>query len=77
MRPSFVTGAIAMLALAVTVVIAGAPGLHFAYQKPVLHVALETAASLIALLAAYLAAGRFHRSGRLDDLLLASGLGVL
>src|SRR6267142_101997 len=40
-------------------------------------VALETTAALVALLAAGLAYGRFRRSSRLDDLLLALALGLL
>ena len=48
-----------------------------AYRKPGMHVALEVAAALIGLAAAYLVFGRFRASRRLDHLLLATGLGVL
>jgi signal transduction histidine kinase len=62
---------------AVTVVVATSPVLPFGYHAPALHVALETAAALVALVAAFLVFGRLQRALRLDDLLLASGLGVL
>jgi signal transduction histidine kinase len=52
------------------------PPVDFASQQPVLHVALETAASLIALLAGFLVLGRFLRRGRFDELVLASALAV-
>jgi hypothetical protein len=45
----------------VTIVIALLPHLHFAYRRPMLHVALETAASLIALLAGFLVLGQLRR----------------
>jgi len=41
------------------------------------HVALETAATLIALLAAFLVGGRLHRRPLLNDLMLAAALAVL
>ena len=53
------------------------PGLRFAFGQPELQVALETAASLIALLAAFLAFGRLRRRGRLTDFALACALGVI
>jgi signal transduction histidine kinase len=49
----------------------------FAYERPALRVALETAAALIALLAAYLAFGRFRRSADVPDLALALALALL
>jgi signal transduction histidine kinase len=60
-----------------TVVGALVPSLHFGYRERDAHVALEAAAALIALLAAFLVFGRLQRSARLDDLLLACGLGVV
>ena len=54
-----------------TLAVALLPQLHFAYRQPPLHVALETAASLIALLAGFLVFGRLRREGRLNDLVLA------
>lgn len=61
----------------VTFVVALFPRLHFAYWQPSLHVALETAASLIALLAGFLVMGRLQRAGLLNELLLACGLALL
>jgi len=60
-----------------TVAVALLPQLHFAYRQPLLHVALETAASLVVLLAAFLVLGRLRRAGRLNELLLACGLALL
>ncbi len=52
------------------------PPLQFAHNGELLHVALETAASLIALLAGFLVFGRLRRRGELSDLLLACALAV-
>ena len=60
-----------------TLAVIAVPALHIAYRSATLHAALETAASLIAILAAFLIVGRVRRSTRLDELLLASGLSVL
>ena len=51
--------------------------LRFAYESPSLHVAFETAAASIALLAAYLVLGQFRHSRELDALLLGCGLGMM
>lgn len=51
--------------------------LHSGYQPSDLHVALEAAATLIALLAALLVAGRLRRRPLLNELMLASALAVL
>jgi signal transduction histidine kinase len=61
----------------VTVAVALLPQLHFAYRQPLLHVALETAASLIALLAGFLVFRRFRRASMLNELLLACALALL
>jgi signal transduction histidine kinase len=53
------------------------PGLRFAFGRPELQAVLETAASLIALLAGFLAVGRLRRLGRMTDLMLACALGVI
>ena len=58
-------------------IIVFAPGFHFAYANATLHVAFETAAASIALLAAYLVIGHFRHSRELDLLLLACGLGMM
>jgi signal transduction histidine kinase len=69
--------AVSVISAATTVAVATLPGLHFAYRRPPVHIALETAAALIALLAAFLVFGRVHRIARLDELVLASALGLL
>jgi signal transduction histidine kinase len=53
------------------------PHLRSGYRPSDLHVALETAATLIALLAAFLVGGRLLRRPLLNDLMLASALAVL
>src|SRR5712691_10974644 len=72
--PAAITGVLAAVGTLLVVLV---PGLHFAYRTPELRVALETTAALVALLAAGLVYGRFRRSCRLDDLLLALALGLL
>ena len=62
--------------VATTLIVFVSP-LHFAYRQQALHVALETSAALIGLLAAYLVFGRFRRSERMDDFLLCYALGLL
>jgi signal transduction histidine kinase len=52
------------------------PQLQFTRNGVLLHVALETAASLIALLAGFLVFGRLRRRGKVNDLLLACALAV-
>jgi signal transduction histidine kinase len=59
---------------AATLIVAMSPGLHLAYRLAAFHVAFETAASVVALIAAYLLVGRFQRRRRLDDLLLKHAL---
>jgi len=61
----------------VTLAVALLPQLQFAYRQQLLHVALETSASLIALLASFLVLGRFWRASKLNELLLACGLALL
>jgi signal transduction histidine kinase len=65
------------LAASMTAAVVFVPSLRFAYRVPDLHVAIETAAALIGLLAAFLVLGRFERSRQLDDLVLCYSLGVL
>jgi signal transduction histidine kinase len=50
--------------------------IHFAYRNPALHVAVETAAALISIVAAQLIYGRFRQSYDLGDLLLTGALSV-
>ena len=65
-----VVSGVAAFALAVL------PQLQFTRNGVLLHVALETAASLIALLAGFLVFGRLRRHGNVNDLLLACALAV-
>jgi signal transduction histidine kinase len=62
---------------AATIMIAALPQLHTAHRWPALHSALETAASLIVVLAAFLVSGRFRRRYVLNELMLVGGLVVL
>jgi hypothetical protein len=52
------------------------PQVHFASRRPLLHVALETVASFIALLAGSPVFGRLLRQGRLNELVLACALAM-
>jgi signal transduction histidine kinase len=67
----------ASLAATFTAVLVLAPITRFAYRSPSLHVAVETAAAMISLLAAQLVYGRFRRSLELRDLVLSAALAVL
>ena len=62
---------------AVTATVAVSPGLYFAYDRPQLHLILETTEGLIGLLVVYLLTGRLRTSGRLPDVLLLYALTVL
>lgn len=53
------------------------PGWRFAYDKPALHLTLETAEGLIAALLAYLAFGRFRSTGRVQQLVVAWAFSVM
>jgi signal transduction histidine kinase len=77
LRPAYLSVATAFVACVVTVSVALIPPLHFAYRSVSLHAALETAAAIIALIAATLVFGRFRESGRLNDLALVTALSVL
>jgi len=63
--------------LALTVFVVVVPTVRFAYEAPRLHVALETAAIMIASLAGLLIFGRFRQTGSSQDLVLVYVLGVL
>lgn len=67
----------AVLSACFTLVVSVASVINFAYRSPALHVALETAAALIALVAAQLVFARFSRTLELRDLVLATSLWVL
>ncbi|HSL65629.1 MAG TPA: hypothetical protein VK874_13320, partial [Gaiellaceae bacterium] len=64
-------------AAAATLAVTLLPDLRFAYHAPGLHVPLEAVAAVVGLLAAYLMAGRFRRTGFPGDLVLAWALAVL
>jgi signal transduction histidine kinase len=69
-----------VMTFAFAIVFAVLPQLQFAYYGASAHVALETAATLIALLAGFLVFGRLRRRGSVNDLLLAcalAGLGLV
>ena len=63
--------------LAATALIAAIPSLHFAYRNGDVHVAIETAASAVALLVAFLLYGRLRQAGSRSDLALIVGLFLL
>lgn len=62
--------AAAAVGAVVTGIVAGVPGVRFAYESLELHVALESAQGVIALLLAYLALGRLRLTRELPDLVL-------
>lgn len=73
-------GAVLMTAAgsgAATIAIALLPDLHDGYRSPGLRAGLATAGSLIALLTAFLVAGRLRRRALLNELVLACALVVL
>jgi signal transduction histidine kinase len=67
----------AIVLIAVTAALALAPQLHFGYPRETVDLALDTAASVIGLLAYFLVFGRMRHRTRLNELLLASALAVL
>ena len=76
LRPFLWLLLIAVAAIVLTVLVSVTSAVHFAYRSPSLHVAVETAAALISLLAAQLVYGRFRRSRDRRDLLLMAALAV-
>jgi signal transduction histidine kinase len=69
--------ALAAVAGAAVTLVSLLPLTDVAYRSPTLHVAIETAATLVALLAALLLMGRFLRAPVLPELLLAGSLLLL
>ena len=63
--------------LAATLVVASVDQLSFAYRSPEAHVILETAASLIALLIAFILYGRLRENGLVGELVLFTALTLL
>ncbi len=74
MRPRWWLTGVVVGAVAFTLIVSVTSLVSFAYRSPELHVAVETAAALISLLAAQLVYGRFRRSLDRKDLLLTSAL---
>ena len=74
MRPRWWLAGVVVGAVAFTLVVSVTSIVSFAYRSPSLHVAVETAAALISLLAAQLIYGRFRRSLDRRDLLLTAAL---
>lgn len=71
------TATAAVGCLVATLLVGLLPFVRFAYRAPALHVVLETANSLIALLVGLLVYGRYRRSGRASELLLVCSLAVV
>jgi signal transduction histidine kinase len=71
------TSVAATVALLLTALVLAVPALRLSYRAPALHVALETAEAIIALVVAYLVGGRFRDHRRMQELLLLCGLVVL
>jgi signal transduction histidine kinase len=67
----------AIVLVVVTAALALAPQLHLGYPQEEADLALDTAASVIGLLACFLVFGRLRRHTRLNELLLAGALAVL
>ncbi|HKG02779.1 MAG TPA: sensor histidine kinase [Conexibacter sp.] len=63
--------------IGVTALVAATPDLRYGAQRAALHAQIATAAALIALLVAFLAAGRYRRTPLVADLLLATSFAVL
>jgi hypothetical protein len=77
LSPRSLTLAAGAVGAAATLAVALLPFARFAYRSPDGHVALETAAGLIGLLAALLVLDRFRERGTPGDLGLACALGML
>lgn len=75
--PPVLAATLLAAAVVVTACVVFFPQVRFGYRAPGGHIAVETAAVLIALLVALLALGRFRRGGALGDLLLAATFTLL
>jgi signal transduction histidine kinase len=69
--------AVGAAGVAITVFVSVAPFARFGYRSPAAHVAMDTAATIIASLAAFLLFERFRQTELRRDLLLAAGLAVM
>jgi signal transduction histidine kinase len=72
--PAVLTGGVAVAAAVFTLAVVALPSVRFGYRAPALHVALETANALVALLVGFLVYGRFRQSRRTRELLLVLAL---
>ena len=61
----------------ITLIVSVLPFFSYAYRSPGTHVAIETTASLVATVVALIVVGRFRRSRRSTDLVLAAALALL
>ena len=77
MRAWFPVSAAAAVALGGTLAVPFLPPLQFAYPAPSLHVALETGAALIGVLATAILVRGWREGGRIDRLAIAAGLAVM
>lgn len=73
-RARTLTVAVSVFGALATLGVIFLPGVRFAYRNPRLHIAIDTADAVIALLVAFLLFGRFSRSHLLRDLLLTQAL---
>jgi signal transduction histidine kinase len=69
--------AVGAAGIAITALVSVAPFVRFAYRSPSAHVAIDTAATITALLAAFLLYERYRQSALRRDLLLATALAVM
>jgi signal transduction histidine kinase len=74
LRARSLTMVTAAAAAAVTLLISVMPFVHFVYRRPSMHLALDTLASFVALLTAFLVFGRLRQSGALSDVVLLCAL---
>jgi signal transduction histidine kinase len=72
-----VLGAVAATAGTITLLVSVLPFIRLAYRSPEAHVAIDTAATVIALLGAFLLFQRFRRTAARGDLLLVTALATL
>src|SRR5512132_93468 len=69
--------AVGAAGVGLTTLVSVAPFVRFAYRSPAAHVAIDTAATIVALLAAFLLFERFRQTALRRDLLLAAALTVM
>jgi signal transduction histidine kinase len=69
--------AVGVAGIAITALVSVAPWVRLAYRSPAAHVAIDTAATIIALLGAFLLLERFRQTGTRRDLLLVAALAVM